>query len=262
MTNSHPSMDIDENDEILYEINVEVHQTKQSIYIFQHPIRPHYRIYDENLFTSARIKEKNSLVEMDLLVDTQSPNYSLSKGKQFADTTNQENKNQLFNSDRMDKQTIASSNASDGDRYFVGIFDSTARCLTLCPLKSIIQFRPQFPYLDVPLTSTSGLTSNKETNLIDDEHNHASDGEHSGSESEENKPGPVGSLVTMKFEKKESEYHKKKHLQSYNYYRQTRDSERWQDLVCIMNVHSLDAQRIRQQFLSSRNLVTATNENN
>ncbi|CAF3259103.1 unnamed protein product [Rotaria socialis] len=262
MSNSDPSMDIDENDEILYEINVEVHQTKQSIYIFQHPIRPHYRIYDENLFTSARIKEKNSLVEMDLLVDTQSPNYSLSRGKQFADTTNQENKSQLFNSDRMDKQTIASSNASDGDRYFVGIFDSTTRSLTLCPLKSIIQFRPQFPYLDVPLTATSGLTSNKETNLIDDEHINASDGEQSGSESEENKPDPVGSLVTMKFEKKESEYHKKKHLQSYNYYRQTRDSERWQDLVCIMNSHSLDAQRIRQQLLSSGNPVTATNENN
>ncbi|CAF4639225.1 unnamed protein product [Rotaria socialis] len=149
-----------------------------------------------------------------------------------------------------------------GDRYFVGIFDSTTRSLTLCPLKSIIQFRPQFPYLDVPLTATSGLTSNKETNLIDDEHINASDGEQSGSESEENKPDPVGSLVTMKFEKKESEYHKKKHLQSYNYYRQTRDSERWQDLVCIMNSHSLDAQRIRQQLLSSGNPVTATNENN
>jgi hypothetical protein len=76
----------------------------------------------------------------------------------------------------------------------------------------------------------------------------ASDGEQSGSESEENKPEPSASLVTMKFEKKESDYHKKKRLQSYNYYRQILDDDRWQDLVCIMNANSLDAQRIRQEF--------------
>jgi len=55
----------------------------------------------------------------------------------------------------------------------------------------------------------------------------------------------------MKFAKKESDYHKKKRLQSYSYYRQMCDEDRWQDLICIMNVHSLDAQRIRQQFLSN-----------
>jgi hypothetical protein len=78
-----------------------------------------------------------------------------------------------------------------------------------------------------------------------------SDGEQSGSESEENKPEPAASLVTMKFAKKESDYHKKKRLQSYSYYRQMCDEDRWQDLICIMNVHSLDAQRIRRQFLSN-----------
>ncbi len=76
-----------------------------------------------------------------------------------------------------------------------------------------------------------------------------SDGEQSGSESEENKPEPTASLVTMKFAKKESDYHKKKRLQSYSYYRQMRDDDRWQDLVCIMNTDSLDSQRIRQQFI-------------
>lgn len=144
------------------------------------------------------------------------------------------------------------------DRYFIGIFNNESRQLILCPLKSIIQFRPQFNYLDPSITQT-GATSTKETNFIDDDQIIASDGEQSGSESEENKPDPIGSLVTMKFEKNESEYHKKKYLQSYHHYRQTRDSERWQDLVCIMNPHSLDAQNIRQQFLSSANQSIATN---
>ncbi len=79
-----------------------------------------------------------------------------------------------------------------------------------------------------------------------------SDGEQSGSESEENKPEPAASLVTMKFAKKESDYHKKKRLQSYSYYRQICDDERWQDLICIMNAYSLDAQRLRQQFLLNK----------
>jgi hypothetical protein len=115
-------------------------------------------------------------------------------------------------------------------------------------LKSIIQLRPQFNYLD---TSSSSATGTKETNLIDDDAANASDGEQSGSESEENKPEPMASLVTLKFAKKESDYHKKKRLQSYSHYRQSRDDDRWQDLVCIMNINSFDAQRIRQEFLNT-----------
>ena len=115
MTNGYSSMDIDETDELLYEIDVELHRTKQSIYLFQYPTRPFYRKYDEISFTNARIKEKCSLVEMDLLVDRQSPNYSAAKGKQFANSTNSDNKNQFFNSDHMDKQTIASSHSLDGN---------------------------------------------------------------------------------------------------------------------------------------------------
>lgn len=143
-----------------------------------------------------------------------------------------------------------------GDRYFVGLFDNTTRQLVLCPLKSIIQLRPQFNYLD----TSSSVNLTKETNIIDDEPMNGSDGEQSGSESEENKPEPAASLVTMKFAKKESDYHKKKRLQSYSYYRQMRDDDRWQDLVCIMNVNSLDAQRIRQQFLSNDKQFKTTNE--
>ncbi|UJR21348.1 hypothetical protein I4U23_024441 [Adineta vaga] len=252
MTNGHTSMDIDEDDELLYEVDVELRRTAQSIYLFQYPIRPHYRSYDETSFTSARIKEKQSLVEMDLLIDSQSTNYYPARGKQFADSTNNENGKQFFNSDRMDKQTIASTISSDGDRYFVGLFDTITRRLVLCPLKSIIQLRPQFNYLDTT-SSTSGSANTKDANLIEDDPMYGSDGEQSGSESEENKPEPIASLVTMKFAKKESDYHKKKRLQSYSYYRQMRDDERWQDLVCIMNPHSFDAQRIRNQFLLQDN---------
>lgn len=118
--NGHSSMEIDEDeDEILYEIDVQLHRTKESIYLFQYPIRPNYRKYDETSFTNARIKEKYSLVEMDLLIDSESSNYYSSRGKQFADSTNNDNGKQFFNSDRMDKQTIASTNSSDGKTIFL-----------------------------------------------------------------------------------------------------------------------------------------------
>ncbi|CAF0723931.1 unnamed protein product [Adineta ricciae] len=231
MTNGHTSMDIDDDDELLYEVDVELRRTPQSTYLFQYPIRPHY--------------------QMDLLIDPQSTNYYAARGKQFADSTNNENGRQYFNSDRMDKQTIASTISSNGDHYFVCLFDNQNRRLVLCPLKSIIQLRPQFNYIDTT-SSTSGGANAKDSNFIDDEA-YGSDGEQSGSESEENKPEPIASLVTMKFAKKESDYHKKKRLQSYSYYRQMRDDERWQDLVCIMNPHSFEAQRIREEFLSKDN---------
>lgn len=114
MSNGHSSMDVDDTDELLYEVDVKIHRTKPSIYLFQYPTRPHHRSYDETSFSSARIKEKHSQVEMDLLVDTQCANYYAARGKQFADSTNNENGKQFFNSDRMDTQTIASAIASSG----------------------------------------------------------------------------------------------------------------------------------------------------
>src|SRR5690242_1356179 len=97
--NGYSSMDIDENDdEVLYEIDVKLHRTEPSTYLFQYPIRPYYRKYDETSFTNARIKEKYSIVEMDLFIDSQSSNYYLSRGKQFADCTNNDNGKHFFNS--------------------------------------------------------------------------------------------------------------------------------------------------------------------
>ena len=133
---------------------------------------------------------------------------------------------------------------STGACYFVGLFDPTTRQLVLCPLKAITQLRPQFHYLD---PSTTG---GKEGQTIDDDPGNASDGEQSGSESEENKPEISASLVTMKFDRKESDYHRNKRLQSYNYYRQKLDEDRWQDLMCVMNVQSIEAQRLREEFLT------------
>ena len=111
--NGYSSMDVDE-DELLLEFDVQLHRTEQSIYLFQYPIRPNNRKYDETVFLNARMKEKHALVEMDLLVDTQSTNYSSARGKQLADSTNNEPGKQYFQSDRMDKQTIASTNSTNG----------------------------------------------------------------------------------------------------------------------------------------------------
>ncbi len=113
--NGHSAIDIDEDeDELLYEVDVHLHRPEQSLYLFQYPIRPNYRTYDESSFTNARMKEKFSLVEMDLFIDPQSSNYFSSRGKQFADSAINDHGKPFFNSDRMDKQTIASTNSSNG----------------------------------------------------------------------------------------------------------------------------------------------------
>lgn len=118
--NGHSSMDIDEDDELLYEIDVQLHRPQSSIYLFQYPIRPHFRKYDESSFIHARIKEEHSFVEMDLFVDSQSENYYPSRGKQFVESSNSEHGGKsFFNSDRMDKQTIASTHATDGKKSMI-----------------------------------------------------------------------------------------------------------------------------------------------
>ena len=104
----------DDDDELLCEIDVEFHHAAQPLYLFQYPLRPHYRPYDEISFTHARIREQSSLVEMDFFIDPQSTNYYGARGKQFADVANQDEKAHYFDSDHMDKQTIASSNSSTG----------------------------------------------------------------------------------------------------------------------------------------------------
>jgi hypothetical protein len=107
--------DDNDNDELLYEIDVEFRRPQHSIYLFQYPLRPYHRSYDEASFTNARIKEKVSLVEMDLAVDCQSTNYYAARGKQFAESANHgDGRTNYFNSDRMDKQTIASTNSRPG----------------------------------------------------------------------------------------------------------------------------------------------------
>lgn len=255
------------DDELLCEIDVELVRPKQSIYIFQYPVRPFYRSYDENSFTNARIKEKLSLVEMDLFVDCQSSNYFSARGKQFAESCSRDDGKQYFNSDRMDKQTLMSTNTISGEKhwtmrrksiscsylgdcYLIGLLNERKNRLILCPLKSILQLRPQFNYLDP--TSLNSTVSSKENPSIDDDANNLSDAEQSGSESEDVRAESTATLVTMKFARKESEYHKKKRLQSYNYYRQMRDDERWQDLICLMNKQSHEAQRVRREFFSRK----------
>lgn len=262
------SFDEDDSDELLYEVDVEFHRPQQPIYLFQHPIRPYYRPYDETSFTNARIKEKLSLVEMDLFIDCQSSNYYSVRGKQFAEPFQNDDRRKYFNTDRMDKQTISSTTSKPGkllsidrktnlkiilgDCYMVGFLHQTGKRLVICPLKSIVQFRPQFSYLDPP---SSTNTSVKENAMHDDDGLNmaagTSDADLSGSETEEIKAEPTATLITMKFARKESEHHKKRRLQSYGHYRQMRDEERWQDLICVMNAHSFEAERFRHEFLAT-----------
>ncbi|CAF0882828.1 unnamed protein product [Didymodactylos carnosus] len=246
----------DDDDELISETDVYLNRTlAEQLYVFQFPIRPHYRPYEDNSFSGARIKKKYQMFEMDSLINVNQANYFKSRGRQFAAFTessnNKENTNnnkqRYFYSDYMDKQILSTNNMTSDDtncRYCVGLFENN--CLYLCPVKAILQLRPQYTYLDSTATTGVGDPRSKGYNL--DERT-ASDGEHSENSEDEEKPTTT-SLITMKFAKKESDYHKKKRLQSYDYYRQLRDDERWEDLVCLMNQRSTDSNRLRKSLIS------------
>lgn len=108
--------------------------------------------YDNATYHAARIKPKNKKVELEIKLDTKNPNYSTTKGEQFAmnvdNSHTQEQK--YYNSNVMDKQLLVSTNAATGNmnkHYCVGVVKSNQ--LHLTPLQNLIQLKPSFEYFDI-----------------------------------------------------------------------------------------------------------------
>ena len=128
----------------------------------QYPIRDISKNYDNSNYVGARIKPKFNKLELELQLDTQTKNYSKTKGEQIClnvdgkhtytvPTSKQNAKEQkYFNSNLMDKVVYSSTNATLGQMnrlYFLSILKQSK--LHLTPIRSILQMKPSFEYYDI-----------------------------------------------------------------------------------------------------------------
>ncbi|XP_073684916.1 DNA-directed RNA polymerase III subunit RPC5 [Garra rufa] len=140
----------DDDDPIIQEIDVYLARSLvEKLYLFQYPVRPGSMSYDNVTHLAARIKPKQQKVELEVAMDTMSPNYCRSKGEQIAlnvDGTSSEDSN-VYSTKMMDKQTFSSIQATTNtSRYAAAVFHKGE--LHLTPLQGILQMRPSFSYLD------------------------------------------------------------------------------------------------------------------
>ncbi|XP_067671933.1 DNA-directed RNA polymerase III subunit RPC5-like isoform X1 [Haliotis asinina] len=210
----------DDDDPVEQEINVYLSKSlAQNLCLFQYPVRPAHMTYDSVAHLSARVKPTQKKVELELNINTRSPNYARSKGEQIAlnvDGTPATRKGERFyGSEMMDKQVLTSSSCSmSTNRYAAGVLKEGE--LHLTPLHGLVQLRPGFSYLDHADTRPKpDLTAGGDV------------GDSSQDEMEEEaKP------VTVKFARHESEEAKARRMASYEYLKQRMNEEPWVQVEC------------------------------
>ena len=223
----------DEDDPVFQEVDVYLSkQLRDTLYLFQYPVRPAHVTYDDVEHLSVKMKPKQQKVEMELAMDTNCPNYSKSKGEQIAvnvDGALSVN-DSFYMTGCMDKQTFSSQRvAVDNSRYAIGLLKDKE--LHLNPVKGIIQMRASFSYLD------------KVDNRIK--------AEQGDDDSQDDDEEPKA--VTVKFARHETEDAKARRMASYEYLRKMEEEEKW----VTMRHHSKDEIMAETE----RSLLTAQQSN-
>lgn len=134
----------DAEDELLHEVDVVLSQEyADSMTLVQYPLRPHWRGYDPNFLKEVRYKFGVQILEMD---------YDLSQqeiDEQQEDTTlifDAEGNPIVNPTKEMSQFTVRSNNVAMKSNYAVGLYRNGQLFLT--PIKSILQMRPSFNYID------------------------------------------------------------------------------------------------------------------
>lgn len=202
----------EEDDPIIQEIDVYLAKSlAEKLYLFQYPVRPSSMTYDDVTHLSARIKPKQQKVELEMAINTSSPNYSRSKGEQIAlnvDGTTFEETN-TYSVKMMDKQTFTSIQATTNtSRYAAAIFRKGE--LHVTPLQGILQMRPSFSYLD----------------KADGKHREREAANEGGDSSQDEAEEDV-KAITVRFSRPESEQARQRRIQSYEFLQKKQAEEPW-----------------------------------
>lgn len=178
---------MDEEDEILaeYPIYLSTELTKY-LYKFQYPMRS-TPFTSRNGPNAARLKPRAKMVELDIPLDTRSPNYSTERGEDFAmglndktiktayDRRMEEHEEELSGLNRnqkkkeeelLDKMTMTSTEVPSQTKYVIGVIrdgkqikrerkkKGDLHCffsieeLHITPINTTVQLRPGFKYID------------------------------------------------------------------------------------------------------------------
>ncbi|XP_077102074.1 DNA-directed RNA polymerase III subunit RPC5 isoform X1 [Siphateles boraxobius] len=202
----------DDDDPIIQEIDVYLARSLvEKLYLFQYPVRPATMSYNNATHLTARIKPKQQKVEVEVAMDTMSPNYCRSKGEQIAlnvDGTTSEDTN-VYSTKMMDKQAFSSIQATTNtSRYAAAVFHKGE--LHLTPLQGILQMRPSFTYLD------KADTKHREREAANEA------GDSSQDEAEEDVK-----QITVRFSRPESEQARQRRIQSYEFLQKKQAEEPW-----------------------------------
>ncbi|GBP19972.1 DNA-directed RNA polymerase III subunit RPC5 [Eumeta japonica] len=151
---------MDEDDPVVQEIPVFFSQTlADNLYVFQYPVKPADRNWNEAKVVNAAIKPENQFVKLEVALDTYSDKYSSSKGEQIALNTDGQQefskyakekdreKHPYFKDGIMNKIVYEGRSPSiDTSNYIVAILqDKELHCT---PVKGIVQLRPSYSYFD------------------------------------------------------------------------------------------------------------------
>ncbi|MGH0139242.1 UNVERIFIED_CONTAM: hypothetical protein FKN15_068651 [Acipenser sinensis] len=202
----------EDDDPIIQEIDVFLAKSlADKLYLFQYPVRPAAMTYDDVTHLSAKIKPKQQKVEVEMAIDSMSPNYCRSKGEQIAlnvDGTTTEESN-TYSTKLMDKQTFSSIQATTNtSRYAAAVFRKGE--LHLTPLHGILQLRPSFSYLD------KADSKHREREAANE------GGDSSPDEAEEDVK-----QITVRFSRPESEQARQRRVQSYEFLQKKHAEEPW-----------------------------------
>ncbi|XP_076856174.1 DNA-directed RNA polymerase III subunit RPC5 isoform X1 [Brachyhypopomus gauderio] len=202
----------EEDDPIIQEVEVFLAKSLvDKLYLFQYPVRPAIMTYDDVSHLSAKIKPKQQKVELEVSMDTLSPNYCRSKGEQIAlnvDGTSLEDSS-TYSIKMMDKQTFSSIQATTNtSRYAAAVFRKGQ--LHLTPLQGILQMRPSFAYLD----------------KADSKHREREAANEAGDSSQDEAEDDI-KQITVRFSRPESEQARQRRIQSYEFLQKKQAEEPW-----------------------------------
>ncbi|KAI3365099.1 hypothetical protein L3Q82_010221, partial [Scortum barcoo] len=181
------------------------------LYLLQYPVRPSTMTYDDVNHLAAKIKPKQQRVELEMAINTVSPNYCRSKGEQIAlnvDGTTYDETN-TYSAKMMDKQTFSSIQATTNtSRYAAAVFRKGE--LHVTPLTGILQMRPSFSYLDKADNKTREREAANE-----------------GGDSSQDEAEDDAKAITVRFARPESEQARQRRIQSYEFLQKKQAEEPW-----------------------------------
>jgi len=224
------------DDEIVQEYDVfSCKSLNELLHLLQHPQQRATVATSQQRHLMARMKPQNKKLQIDLSLDTSSPNYSQSKGEQIAinmgDNSHNNHDNGFDSSLIMDRQTLISSLVpGTGSRYAAAYVHENEIHLNL--IKDIYQMRSGLQHMDKTDVKVAAEAARK---LKESGEGDASDDDMKSART-----------ITVKFKGAETEAVRLARQRSYAAYEKKVVSEKWAEATVHSESHSYtDRERSR-----------------